>query len=99
MKNMKIVQLNTLCGNGSTGNICVSISELLAQRGIENYIFYAAGNSTYPLSKKYMSPRELKCQALKARILGNFGFNSKRATKRLLKELDKIQPDIFAIQT
>lgn len=91
---MKIVQINTVCGNGSTGKICVAISELLSKQGIENYIFYASGNSTYPLGRRYMSFGEVKWQALKSRVLGNYGFNSKRATKRLLKELDGIAPDI-----
>ena len=91
---MKVVQINTVCGSGSTGKICVAVSELLTKEGIENYIFYTSGNSTYPLGKKYMSHWELKCQALRSRILGNFGFNSGRATKRLLKELDRIHPDI-----
>ncbi|MBR5552531.1 MAG: glycosyltransferase [Clostridia bacterium] len=91
---MKIVQINSVCGSGSTGKICVAISEMLTKRGIENYIFYASGNSDYPLGKQYMSSLEIKIQALKSRLLGNYGFQSKRATKRLIKELEKISPDI-----
>jgi len=92
---MKIVQLNTICGSGSTGKICVTISEMLTEQGIENYIYYSSGNSNYYLGRRYMSSYERKLQALKTRILGNFGFNSKTATKRLIKELDKISPDII----
>lgn len=91
---MKIVQINTVCGSGSTGKICVAISELLTAQNVENYIYYASGNSTYPLGRRYMSPWEVKWQALKSRVFGNFGFNSKKATKRLIKELDGISPDI-----
>ena len=32
---MKIVQINTTCGVGSTGKICVGISEVLADKGID----------------------------------------------------------------
>lgn len=92
---MKIVQINTVCGSGSTGKICVAVSQLLTQKNIENYVLYASGKSEYPLGIRYMTNKEVKWQALRSRILGNYGFNSKRATKRLLKELDKIQPDII----
>lgn len=92
---MKIVQINTVCGSGSTGKICVAVSQLLTQKNIENYVLYASGKSEYPLGIRYMTNKEVKWQALRSHILGNYGFNSKRATKRLLKELDKIQPDII----
>lgn len=91
---MKIVQINTTCGAGSTGRICVAVSELLTQNGVENYVLYASGHSNYSLGKKYMSDRDVKIQALKSRISGNYGFQSKRATKRLIAELERIAPDI-----
>ena len=91
---MKIVQVNSVCGSGSTGKICVAISELLAAKGIENYVLYAVGNSDYPLAKCYMSPLEVKSQALKAKLFGNYGFQAKVATKRLIRELERLSPDI-----
>jgi len=91
---MKIVQINAVCGNGSTGKICVDISKLLTEKGVENYIFYSQGISNYPLGIKYTSEKYLKLQALKSRVFGNFGFNSGNATKNLIKELEKIKPDI-----
>ncbi len=91
---MKIVQINAVCGNGSTGKICVDISKLLTEKGIENYIFYSQGESDYPLGIKYTNEKYLKLQALKSRVFGNFGFNSGKATKNLIKELERIKPDI-----
>lgn len=91
---MKIVQLNATCGVGSTGKICVDISKLLTEKGIENYILYAQGNSDYPLGIKYAGEKYIKLQALKSRVFGNYGFNSQYATKRLITELEKIKPDI-----
>ena len=91
---MKIVQINTTCGSGSTGKICVSISELLNENKVENHIFYSSGKSSYQLGKKYVSEAEIKFQAFKSRIFGNYGFKSKAATKRLIKELDIVSPDI-----
>ena len=37
---MKLVQINTVCGSGSTGKICVGISRILNAEGIENQILY-----------------------------------------------------------
>lgn len=91
---MKIVQINSTCGSGSTGKICVAVSELLTKRGIENYILYTSGKSSYPLGIRYMSKPETKWQALRSRVIGNYGFQSRSATKRLLGELDRISPDI-----
>lgn len=91
---MKIVQINAVCGKGSTGKICVDISKLLTEKGIENYILYSLGKSDYPLGIKFTNEKYLKLQALKSRIFGNYGFNSQYATKNLIKELNKIQPNI-----
>ena len=91
---MKIVQINSVCGSGSTGKICVAVSELLSSQNVENYILYTSGNSSYSQGIKYMSSLEIKIQALKSRIFGNYGFNSKAATKSLISELDCLSPNI-----
>lgn len=91
---MTVVQINVTCGKGSTGNIVLSVSKLLTQDGVENYILYSSDKSEYALAKKYTNAWELKWQALFSRVFGNYGFTSKRLTKRLLLELDKIKPDV-----
>ena len=94
---MIIAQINATCGVGSTGKICVSVSELLSKNGIENYIFYSAGSSDYPLGIKYANENAVKFQTLLSRIFGNYGFESKSITEKLIKELEKIKPDIIHI--
>lgn len=91
---MKIAQINTTCGAGSTGKICVAVSDLLSQAGVENHILYTAGHSNHPAGIKYMSALETKLQALKSRVFGNYGFQSQKATKRLIAELERFSPDI-----
>ena len=91
---MKIVQINAVCGQGSTGKICVDISRLLTEQSLENYIFYASGDSDDPLARRYMTAREIKLQALRSRLLGNYGFNSRGATRRLIDLLEETKPDI-----
>lgn len=92
---MKVIQINATCGAGSTGKICVEISKLLTEKGIENYIFYFEGESDYPLGTKITTDYYLKSQALLSRMFGNYGFNSKSATKKLIEEIDKIKPNVI----
>lgn len=91
---MKVVQINATCGIGSTGKICVGIGNILTANDIENYIFYSSKTDGYSLGIACSSDRYLKIQALKSRFLGNYGFNSKKATKKMICELERIKPDI-----
>lgn len=91
---MKIVQINATCGVGSTGKICVGISELLTSEGIENYILYSTVTNGYPHGISCSNKSYIRFQALKSKLFGNYGFNSKMATKKILTELDHIKPDI-----
>lgn len=90
---MKIVQINATCGFGSTGKICVGISEVLSEHNVENYILCSRSNG-YKLGIPCADPKYIKLQALKSRAFGNYGFNSKRITKKMIDELESIQPDI-----
>lgn len=91
---MKVVQINVTCGSGSTGKICVAVSDLLSMRDIENYILFSSGETKHPQGHRYMSHLEIKLQALQSRIFGNYGFNSRGATKRIIKILERIEPDV-----
>ena len=90
---MKIVQINATCGVGSTGKICVGISEILTENNVENYILCSRSNG-YRLGRLCADLQYVKIQALKSRILGNYGFNSRKATCKIITELENIQPDI-----
>ena len=91
---MKVVQINTTCGVGSTGKICVGVSRLLTEEGIENYILYSTRSNGYEQGIACTDRREQRMQAAKSRLLGNYGFNSKGATKRMIANLERIQPDV-----
>ena len=91
---MKVVQINPVC-SASTGKIAVEISKLLNSEGIENYIYYTSGYSDYENAYKYANDTLIKVNALLAKIFGNYGFNSRFITKRLISELKKIKPDVI----
>lgn len=91
---MKIVQINATASSGSTGKITLAVSKLLTEKGVENYILYSLGESKAPNAIRFMNSTEGKIQALSSRVFGHYGFTSKKATKRVIKVLEKIEPDI-----
>lgn len=94
---MKIIQINATCGVGSTGKIAVSISELLTALGTDNKIFYSALSNGYQQGISFATAKYIKIQSLKSHILGNYGFNSKRETKKMIMKLEDFSPDIVLI--
>lgn len=92
---MKIIQINAVSGKGSTGKICESISDILTNENVENEILYTSNQTFFPNSVKYSNDKYIKFQSLKSRILGNNGFNSHRATKRLIDEIKRFNPDVI----
>ena len=94
---MTVVQINVTCGIGSTGKICLEIANLLDEKNIENYIFYSQGQSYFKDSIKLSDAKYIKLQALKSRVFGNYGFCAKNATKKLIKSLKAIMPDVIHI--
>ena len=91
---MKVVQINATCGVGSTGKICLGISQLMTADNTENYILYSGRTNGDSLGIPCSDSRYIKLQALKSRVLGNYGFNSKLATRRMIAQLERIRPDI-----
>ena len=91
---MKIVQINSVCGIGSTGRIAVDISKILTENNIENYIFYGIGKSSYPLSQKTGNIIDLRFHQVITRFFGFHGFSSACVTKKLINQLSEIKPDI-----
>lgn len=95
---MRVFQINSVCGIKSTGRICTDLSEILYSLGHESKIAY--GREYVPLKHRKNSYRIgsdflVKINALKARIFDNEGFNAKRQTKKLIKEIENFNPDII----
>ena len=95
---MKVLMINSVCGIRSTGRICTDLADALERQGHEVKIAY--GRETVPQKyQKYAirigSDFSVKADALKTRLFDNAGFNSKSATKKFLKWVDKYDPDII----
>lgn len=94
----KVIQINSECGRGSTGKIAVAISKLLNEKNIENYIFYSGNHkSDYPNGRMIASKADIRAHQLLSRIFGDQGFHSYFATKKLVKDIDSIEPDVIIL--
>lgn len=94
----KILQINSVYRTGSTGRITYDISNMLKQNGFESYVAYGYGESyndinTYRIQNLF----QVKVSIAQTRLFGKHGFYNKSATKRLLRWIDKIQPDIIQL--
>ena len=91
---MKVVQINTVIGRGSTGRICVEIADSLEPYGVETYIAYGYGKPVYKNSYRIGSYIENKLHNAISRLFGFQGAGSYFSTWRFLFYLNKLKPDI-----
>jgi len=93
---MKIVYVNTVCGTGSTGKITVDLYRIAKQAGHAPFISYGRGSADAALSSyKIGNIIDFGSHVLINFFLGKSGFGSKTVTKRFLKWLDEIKPDLL----
>ncbi len=95
---MKVLMINSVCGVGSTGRICTDIADMLLEQGHECKIAY--GRNSVPEKYKDIAYRiggccDVYCNALKARLFDNDGFNAVQATKKLVKWVKEYDPDVI----
>lgn len=92
---MKVIQINSVCGIGSTGRIATDIHNALESKDIDSYIIYGRDDAKYCNSAiKVTSQFDFYSHALQSRLFDNHGFCSIKATQKALRLLDEIQPDI-----
>ena len=95
---MKILEINTYCGTGSTGRIAVEIAEYAAQQGAETIIAFGTGSvppeaETYALRVGGVWDR--KWHGLIRKLFDAEGYGSLHATRRLIDFLRLYQPDVI----
>jgi len=93
---VRVVQINSVCGVGSTGRLAVDIQHGLEARGHQGYVVYGRGPASR--SDWHISIEDrlgtYGHMAL-TRLLDRHGFGSARATRRLINELEKLDPDVI----
>lgn len=92
---MKVLMINTVCGFGSTGSICVDIAAVLEKQGHECYIAYGQGNTTYDKTFKIGTTLENHLHNLGSRITGKQGYFTKKGTLKLIEFIKEYKPDVI----
>lgn len=91
----KLLQINVTANWGSTGKIAEQIGLCAMSHGWESYIAY--GRMMNPSKSKLIkvgSMVDVYEHYAESLILDNEGLASRRATKKFLKQLDEIMPDV-----
>ena len=92
---MKIVQINTF-SNKSTGTIMMNIHNRLLEEGHESYVVWGRGREASNEYEIYMNDKlGVYFHGIYTRLTDKTGFASEKSTRRLIKKLEKIKPDII----
>lgn len=95
-KSMKVMQINSVCGIGSTGRIVTDIDKILKEHGYESYISYGRGASKNCDAPIRIGNRlDNYFHVIKTRIFDGHGFGSKKATQEFTNKVKKLDPDLI----
>jgi glycosyltransferase involved in cell wall biosynthesis len=93
---MKLLQINTDANWGSHGRIAEDIGLMMIDRGWGSYLAY--GRCVNP-SKSHLirieTPLGNNIHAIETRLFDNHGLSSRTSTKKFVKEILELQPDII----
>ena len=92
----KLLQINTVINSGSTGRIAEDIGKLAMQNGWESYI--AFGRNPRPSASHVIqigSRFDVLWHVLVTRLFDLHGLASRRATKKFVRQIEKIRPDVI----
>lgn len=97
---MRILQINSVCGVGSTGRICTDLAKLLEENGHECKIAY--GRKEVPACYEKYSVRignelDVKIHAMQSRLFDCSGLGSGSATRKFIKWIKEYDPDVIHI--
>lgn len=98
----KLLQINpVLRVNTSTGRIMQEIGELAMQNGWESYIAYSKGRDGIKPCASELVPvgniGSVAWHGVETRLLDRHGLASAGATRRLVRKIDEIAPDVIHI--
>lgn len=92
----KLVQINGVC-NGSTGRIMTQIQQKAIEEGWEAYSFYGRGKPANEYCYKIGNEFDILWHVFLTRIFDKHGHGAKSATKKLIKRIEQINPDVIQI--
>ena len=97
-KKMRVVQINSVCGIGSTGRIVADLCRTLYEEGHECLVGYGRGLAPQDITSLRMgSCMSVYFHAFMTRVTDKTGHYSVYATKNLINKLINYQPDVIHI--
>lgn len=93
----RILQINAALNKGSTGRIAEQIASLARSRGWETYMIHGARyvNKSDMYTLQTVTSLGEKIHALKSILFDAHGLGSTRATRKVIREIECIRPDII----
>lgn len=93
---MRVLQINATVNSGSTGRIAEDIGLVLMNNGHESYIAFGRGNQPSKSNKiKIGNQWDANWHGVISLLLDRHGFASKKATKKLIKTIEELKPDVI----
>lgn len=93
---MKVLQINSFCGYGSTGKIATDIYKVLEEQGHECLIAYGRGIAPKEINSiKIGTNFDNYMHVAKTRLFDKHGFASTKATKEFIKKAKEYDPDVI----
>lgn len=93
---MKVLQINSVCGFGSTGRIATDLYKVLEEQGHECVIAYGRGSVLDGIkSMRIGTDFDVKVHGVLSRISDKHGFYSKRATQKIIEQIKGYNPDVI----
>lgn len=93
---MRILQINSHYNQGGAARIVAGIHTRLQAEGEESYVAYGRGMQTEDEHiYRFNGTAEIYFSALASRLSGLNGWFNRRATSRLIRHIDRLQPDIL----
>ena len=93
---MRIIQINSVYGHGSTGRIVKNLHLSFLDKGYESYVFFGRGLNTKDKNIQKISTRfSVLWHGIMSRLLDRHGLQSLKDTKKLINNIKRLNPDII----
>jgi putative colanic acid biosynthesis glycosyltransferase len=93
---MRVVQINSVCGEGSTGRIVSDLHNILIEHGHESYIAYGRnGSGNGGTAIRIGTNFDVYCHVAITRLFDAHAIGSRKATVRFVKRLSELKPDVI----
>jgi len=94
---VNVLIINSVCGTGSTGRICLRQARELEQQGHTVRIAYGRGFCPEDIALRIGSDGDVRAHGLLTRLTDRHGFGSRRATAAFLRWAEDFDPQLLLL--